>query len=53
MGYADFLFLLILIYLSLFTDFYRIFAPYLERDLISDKLRLINTYTNVSHLKSV
>ena len=48
-----YLFMLILIYLSLFTDFCRIFAPYLERDLFSYKLRLINTYTNVSHLKSV
>ena len=44
MSCTPFLFVLILISLSLFTDFCRIFAPYLERPLICDKVSLISSY---------
>ena len=39
MSCAPFFFMLILMYLSLFTDFCRIFAPYLERGLILGHLK--------------
>lgn len=53
MGYTHFFYLLNIVFLSLFTDFYRIFAPNLVRDLFSDEVRPINTYSNLMQLKSV
>ena len=50
MSYADFLFYLNFVFLSLISDFYFVFAPYLYQHLLVDNVTLNNISNNKTEL---